>query len=58
MFSLLNDLKEYYLKNLDKLKTREESLISAERIYNSRNNAIKAIEDGGFPFKDSFQKQE
>ena len=54
MFCLLNDLKEYNPKNLEKVKSRDETLINAERMYNKRNNIIK---DGVFPFKDRFQKK-
>ena len=54
MLTLPNKLKEYNATNLDKIKTREETLINAERFYNSRNKVIKAFEDGVFPFKDGF----
>ena len=54
MFCLLNDLKEYNPKKLEKVKSRDETLINAERMYNNRNNIIK---DGVFPFKDRFQKK-
>ena len=48
MLSLLNDLKEYDLKKSEKIKSREEKLINAERLHNSRNNIIKVFEDGFF----------
>ena len=54
MFCLLNDLKEYNPKNLEKVKSRDETLLNAERMYNNRNNIIKG---GVFPFKDRFQKK-
>ena len=58
MFSLLNDLKEQYPKNFGKLKSTEETLISAERFYNNGNNFIKAFENRAFLFNDRFQEQE
>ena len=57
MFSLLNDLKKYNPKNIDKIKSKEEALINAEKLYNNRNNVIKAFEDGVFSFNDGFQKK-
>ena len=55
MFGLLNDLKEYEPKNFKKVKSKEEALTSAEKLYNNRDNVIKAFENGFFPFKDWFQ---
>ena len=52
MFSLLNDLKKYDPKNLDKIKSKKEALINAEKLYNNRNNVIKVFEDGIFSFND------
>ena len=57
MFSLLNDLKKYNPKNIDKIKSKEEALINAEKLYNNRNYVIKAFEDGDFSFNDGFQKK-
>ena len=57
MFKLLNDLKEYNLKNLDKIKSKEETIINAKKLYKNRNNVIKAFENGVFPFNDGFQKK-
>ena len=57
MFSLLNDLKKYDPKNLDKIKSKKEALINAEKLYNNRNNVIKVFEDGVFSFNDGFQKK-
>ena len=52
MFGLLNDLKEYEPKNLKKIKSKEEALTSAEKLYNNRDNVIKAFENGVFLLKD------
>ena len=57
IFSLLNDLKEFNLKNLNKIKSKEEILINAEKLYNNRNNVIKTFEDGVFLFNGGFQKK-
>ena len=46
IFSLVNNLKEYNPKNLDKIKSSEETLINAERLYNNNNNVIKSFENG------------
>ena len=56
MLGLLNDLKKYDPKKLDKIKSRQEALINAEKLHNNRNKVIKTFEDGFFPFKDRFQK--
>ena len=56
MLGLLNDLKKYDPKKLDKIKSREKALINAEKLHNNRNKVIKTFEDGFFPFKDRFQK--
>ena len=48
MFTLPNDLKKQDAKNLDKIKSKKETLINAEKLYNNRNNVIKAFEDGVF----------
>ena len=57
MFTLPNDLKKQDAKNLDKIKSKKETLINAEKLYNNRNNVIKAFEDGVFWFKDGFQQK-
>ena len=54
IFSLLNDLKEFNLKKLDKIKSKEEILIYAEKLYNNRNIVIKTFEDGVFLFNGGF----
>ena len=58
MFSLLNDLKEQYPKNLGKIKSTKETLINAERFYNNGNNFIKAFENKAFRFSDRFHEKE
>ena len=45
-------------KNLDEIKSKKETLICAERLYNNRDNVIRAFENRIFPFKDGFQKKE
>ena len=51
-----NIYHEYNPRNLDKIKSQEEALINAENLYNNRNNAIKAFEDGVFPFNNGLLK--
>ena len=58
MFKQLKDLEKYNPKNPDKISSRKETLINAEKLYNNRNNVIKAFENGVFPFKDGFRKKE
>ena len=58
MLKKLKDLEEYDPKYLDKINSQRETLISAEKIYNNRDNVIKAFENGIFPFKVEFQKKE
>ena len=57
MFKLLNDLKEYNLKNLDKIKSKEETIINAKKLYKNRNNVIKAFENGVFTFNEGLKKK-
>ena len=57
MFILLNDSKENNPTNTKKIKSEKETLINAEKLYNNRDNVIKAFENGVFPFKDGFQKK-
>ena len=54
MFSLLNDSKENNPTNTKKIKPEKETLINAKKLYNNRDNVIKAFENGVFPFKDGF----
>ena len=57
MFGLLNDLKKYESKNLKKIKSKVEALTNAGKLYNNRDNVIKAFENKVFPFSDGFQKK-
>ena len=50
MFELLDYLKEYNPTKLDKIKSREETLNDAEKLYKNRSSVIKAFENGVFPF--------
>ena len=52
----LSDLKEYDPTNTNKINSKKETLINAEKLYN-RYIVIKAFENGVFPFKDGFQKK-
>ena len=57
MFKLLDDLKEYNPTRLDKIKSREETLNDAEKLFNNRSNVIKASENKVFPLNYGFQKE-
>ena len=57
MFELLNNLKDYNPTKLDKIKSKEETLNDAEKLYKNRSNVIKAFENGVFPFNYGFQKE-
>ena len=57
MFELLDYLKEYNPTKLDKIKSREETLNDAEKLYKNGSNVIKASENGAFPFNYGFQKE-
>ena len=57
MFELLNNLKEYNPTKLDKIRSREETLNDAEKLYKNRSSIIKAFENGVFPFNYGFQKE-
>ena len=59
MFSLLNDSKEYNPNkqtNTNKIKSKTEALINAEKFYNNRDNIVKAFKNEVFLFKEGFQK--
>ena len=58
MLKKLKYLQKYDTKNLEKIKSREETLIEAKELHNNRDNVIKAFEDGIFPFKDGFYQTE
>ena len=55
MVKLLDDFKEYSPIKLEKIKSREETLNDAKKLYNNRNNVIKTFENRVFPFKHRFQ---
>ena len=40
------------------VEEKKEVLINAYKFYNTRNELIKAFEDGVFPLKDGFQEKE
>ena len=42
MLRLLNNLKDYKPTNLDKIKSKEETLNDAENLYKNRSSDIKA----------------
>ena len=57
MFKLLNDLKEYNLKNLDKIKSKEETIINAKKLYKNRNNVLRHLKMGFFHLMMDFKKK-
>ena len=57
MVKLLDDFKEYSPIKLEKIKSREETLNDAKKLYNNRNNVIKTFENRVFPFNHGFQKE-
>ena len=57
MFELLNDLEDYNPTNPDKIKSTEETLNDAEKLFKNRISVIKAFENGVFPFNYGFQKE-
>ena len=57
MFKLLDNLEDYNPTRLDKIKSREETLNGAEKLYNNRSNVIKTFENRVFPFHYGFQKE-
>ena len=50
MFELLDYLKEYNPTKLDKIKSREETLNDAEKLYKNRSSVIKTFANGVFQF--------
>ena len=54
MLKQLKDLEKYDPKYPDKINSRKETLINVKKLYNNRNNVIKAFENRVFPFKDRF----
>ena len=57
MLKQLKVLEKYDSKNPDKINSRKETFINAEKLYNTRDNVIKAFENGVFLFKDGFRKK-
>ena len=45
MLKPLTALEKYDPKNPDKIKSRKETLITAEELYNNRDNVIEAFEN-------------
>ena len=58
MLKPLTALEKYDPKNPDKIKSRKETLITAEELYNNRDNVIEAFENWVFPFKYGFYQKE
>ena len=54
MLKKLKDVEKCNPKNLDKINSRKEILINADKLYNNRKNVIKESENSFFPFKDGF----
>ena len=50
-------MKDYNPTNPDKIKSKGETLIDAEKLYKNRINVIKAFENEVFPFSYGFQKK-
>ena len=57
MFKQLKDLEGYNPKNLDRINSKKETLINAEKLYNNRKNVIKGFENGVFPLKINLKKK-
>ena len=57
MFKQLKDLEGWNPTNLEKINSRKQTLTNAEEFQNSRENLIKAFENGFFPFKDGFYQK-
>ena len=57
MCELLDDLKKYNPTKLDNIKSREETLNDAEKLYKNKSNVINAFENGVFRFNYGFQKE-
>ena len=43
MFKQLKDLEGYNPKNLDRINSKKETSINAEKLYNNRKNVIKGF---------------
>ena len=57
MVSLLNELRNYKSTNPDKITAKKITLINAKKLYNNRNNVIKAFENRVFPLRMDFKKK-
>ena len=52
---LLNKLKDYNPTSLKKTKAKEETLSTAEKLLNNKQEVINAFKTGIFPYIDGFQ---
>ena len=55
MLAQLDDFEEYSPRKPETVEEKIQLLVSAYRLYNTRNEVIKAFEDGVFLLKDGFQ---
>ena len=58
MFAKLDGFEECNPRKPGTVEEKKEVLINAYKFYNTRNELIKAFEDGVFPLKDGFQEKE
>ena len=58
MLAKLDDFEEYSPRKPETVEEKIQLLVSAYRLYNTRNEVIKAFEDGVFLLKDGFQEKE
>ena len=52
---LLNKLRKYCPTNLKKIKAKEQTLSTTEKLLNNRQEVIDAFKTGIFPYIDGFQ---
>ena len=52
---LLNKLKNYNPTSLEKIKAKEETLSTAEKLLNNKQEVINAFKTGIFPYIDGSQ---
>ena len=52
---LLNKLKNYNPTSLEKIKAKEETLSTAEKLLNNKQEVINAFKIGTFPYIDGSQ---
>ena len=55
---LLNKLRKYNPTKLKKIKAKEETLSTAKKLFNNRQEVIDAFKTGIFPYIDRFQIKE